>query len=218
MFTGLIEDIGKLNNRESRAGAGKLTVETGLPLKDIAIGDSIAVNGTCLTVEKINPGSNCIMFHTLAETLERTNLGTVPLGGQLNLERALQLNDRLGGHLVSGHVDAVAEVLDITRNKTGDYIVTIDLPDDLAPLVIPKGSIALNGISLTIAALDDRSFAVHMIPHTWNHTNSAALKKNTRVNLEADMIGKFILRQQQIGKAPESRVTMNDLSAAGFTA
>lgn len=215
MFTGLIEDVGTLRRRQVSGDAGKLVTETSLPLGEIQVGDSIAVNGACLTVEKVDSGRSTLTFHTLAETFSRTNLGTVAVDGPINLERAMRLGDRLGGHLVSGHIDAKAEILKIGK-EGADYVVRIALPEELAPLTIPKGSIAVNGISLTIAELADDSFSVHIIPHTWNHTNLGALKPGSQVNLEADMIGKFILRQEETGGFAKRHIKMDDLRSAGF--
>lgn len=216
MFTGLIEDVGILRDRQRTEQAGKLTVETALPLEEITQGDSIAANGTCLTVEKVDPAKRTLTFHTLAETLARTNLGGTAVGGKINLERALQLKDRLGGHLVSGHVDATARIIEIGRRPASDHILRIALPETLAPLTIPKGSIAVNGISLTIAQITDADLVMHIIPHTWNHTNLHALKIDDAVNLEGDMVGKFILRQNALAKQKPSALTMDDLTAAGF--
>lgn len=216
MFTGLVEDVGRLVSRELAGGRGKLVVETALPVAEIAIGDSIAVNGVCLTVES-RTGAGTLRFHTLGETLERSNLGAVPLGGRVNLERAMQIGGRLGGHLVQGHVDATAAIRAIGRSAD-DMVATIGLPAGLAHLVIEKGSIAVNGISLTIAALTEDSFSVHLIPHTWQATNLRDARVGDRVNLEADMIGKYILRQKQLagGGGSPSTLSMQSLHDAGW--
>lgn len=216
MFTGLIEDVGILRDRQHAEQAGKLTVETELPIAEITTGESIAANGACLTVEKIDPATRTLTFHTLAETLSCTNLGSTPVGSQINLERALQLKDRLGGHLVSGHVDATAKILEISRETASDYILRVTLPETLASLTINKGSIAVNGISLTIAQITDTDLVMHIIPHTWEHTNLHSLKTGDTVNLEGDMVGKFLLRQNTLAKQKSSALTMDDLTAAGF--
>jgi len=215
MFTGLIEDVGILRERCEQGATGTLTVRTDMPVTDIQDGDSIAVNGACLTVESKDEARGNLAFQTLSEPLSRTNLGQIPLGGRLNLERALRLSDRLGGHLVSGHVDATAKILAVAR-ETDDFVVRIALPGQLAPLVIPKGSIAVNGISLTIADLSVDSFSVHIIPHTWRHTNLAEAKTGDEVNLEADMAGKYILRQNQADAPEKPPLTLEDLHRAGF--
>jgi riboflavin synthase len=197
MFTGLIEDVGTLARRSPQGGAARLEVQTRLPLAEVRVGDSIAVNGACLTVERATAGTGRLVFHTLAETLARTNLGGLAAGARVNLERALRLGDRLGGHLVSGHVDATAEVVSVGR-AGDDWAVTVALPADLRALVVMKGSIAVDGISLTIARLAAETFTVHIIPHTWAGTNLAEARPGTRVNLEADLIGKYILRRQEV--------------------
>ncbi|MCF7854331.1 MAG: riboflavin synthase [Candidatus Pacebacteria bacterium] len=215
MFTGLIEDVGSLVARERHGDAGKLQVRTDLPIHDIAEGDSIAVNGACLTVELRDTRKGVLVFHTLAETLDRTNLGHLPDGAPVNLERAMRLDSRLGGHLVSGHIDATAGILDV-HDRGRDIVLAVTLPEALQPLVIPKGSIAIDGISLTVAELGADRLTVHIIPHTWTHTNLASAKKGGIVNVEADMVGKYILRQRSCaGNA--AVLSMQNLQDAGFT-
>ena len=212
MFTGLIEDVGELVARQRTGNAGKLVVRTKLPSDEIQVGDSIAVNGACLTVATTG-GDGVLTFHTLAETLDRTNLGQCSVGAALNLERALQVGQRLGGHFVMGHVDGTAAIRGIATGAD-DIAVTIRLPESLAPLLIPKGSIAVNGISLTIAALASDAFTVRIIPHTWKHTNLVASRSGDAVNLEADMLGKYIVRYQALKQGAD--VTMAQLHQAGF--
>ena len=211
MFTGLIEDVGELAGRSPLGNAAKLAVRTALPAREIKVGDSIAVNGACLTVESVVAGMVC--FHTLNETLNRTNLGAVPIGGKVNLERALCLGDRLGGHLVSGHIDRTAAVRRV-GHAGEDIVLTVELPESLRALVIPKGSIAVNGVSLTIAELTEGSFSVRIIPHTWQATNLPQLTSGSPVNLEADLIGKYVLRGR--GLAAGSGLDLDDLRRAGF--
>jgi riboflavin synthase len=217
MFTGLIEDVGQLVACTRTGKAAKLTVRTALPVDTIAVGDSIAVNGACLTVESAAPAENMLAFHTLTETLAKTNLGQVKRGGGLNLERALRLGDRLGGHLVSGHVDQVVPIRAIGR-AGDDIALELPVPDALRLLVIPKGSIAVNGISLTIADLREDALTIHVIPHTWENTNLKRARTGDPVNIEADMIGKYILRAQSAAPAAAaSGVTWDSLAEAGFT-
>ncbi len=217
MFTGLIEEVGVLKRRQIAGRDGKLVVACGLPAAELRIGESIAVNGACLTVEKIEPGSGTITFHTLHETLRRTNLGRLSLGARVNLERAMRLGDRLGGHLVLGHVDTVAPVRSVHRQK-GDVVVRIALPAELRPLLIDKGSIAVDGISLTIVDLAEDLFTVHVIPHTWLHTALSTLVPGHHCNLEADMIGKYVLRAMRTGAAThgEGGLNMQTLLESGF--
>ncbi len=214
MFTGLIEQIGELISRNRQGNAGKLTIKTHLPLAEFACGDSVAVNGACLTVEEMQFGQHYLVFHTLSETLDRTNLGSLKPGSAVNLERALKMGARLGGHLVSGHVDATAEISNIQKRRD-DIVLTVQMPQKLKPLIIAKGSIAIDGISLTIADLSAVSFSVHIIPHTWQATNMARREKGDMVNLEADMIGKYIWHQHQLASAPPP-LSMTSLESAGF--
>lgn len=214
MFTGLIEDVATLTDRQLLGKAGKLTVTTHLPLADIRIGDSLAVNGVCLTVEALQPQARSVVFHTLQETLQRTNLGGVSAGGAVNLERALRFGDRLGGHLVTGHVDATAKVRSVAR-AGDDWVFTVELAKELQPYVVMKGSIAVDGISLTVAGLTADSFSVHVIPHTLAATNLAHVAAGTQVNLETDLIGKYLVRQAEL-REPRSGVTPDYLREHGF--
>lgn len=214
MFTGLIEDVGECVGLKRLGRAAKLSVRTGLPIAEIATGDSVAVNGACLTVESADAGTGIVTFHTLNETLQRTNLEKLTSGVLVNLERAMCLGTRIGGHLVSGHVDATSRIITIAHHDD-DIEVSVALPDFLSAQVILKGSIAINGISLTIAALGSDRFSVRIIPHTWAATNLRTAATGTEVNLETDLIGKYVLRYQEAAGG-NSSVTMSSLSGAGF--
>ena len=220
MFTGLIQDVGFLRERTRVGDAAKLWVETQLPVQDVEIGESIAVSGACLTVEAAAAERALLRFHALAETLDRTSLGLRPIGGAVNLERALRLGDRLGGHMVQGHVDAAAPVLFIGR-EGDDMVLRVALPPVVRDLVIPKGSIAVEGVSLTIAHLDDEAFECRIIPHTRTATNLHTLAPGDTVNLEADMLGKYVARLlgkgRQVSLSPgEGPVDEDFLARAGF--
>lgn len=210
MFTGLVETTGLLKAKNNTGKATKLIISSTLPEDQIAIGDSIAVNGTCLTVEQ--KGNGELHFHVLNETMRKTNLSSINIGSKVNLERALTLATRLGGHLVSGHIDVVAKIKSI-KQRVNDICLTIELPAELRPYVIYKGSIAINGISLTIAELNAHDFSVCLIPHTWNATNLCQAAPGDMVNLEGDIIGKYVAHQLQLKKDP---VTMEMLREAGF--
>lgn len=210
MFTGLVETTGILKARKNNGSVTKLIISSNLPIEEIALGDSIAVNGTCLTVEE-KKGED-LQFHVLNETLAKTNLAILPIGGVVNLEQALRLSDRLGGHLVSGHIDITAPLKSI-QHRRNDIFITIYLPKELKPYVIHKGSIAINGISLTIAELTNSTFSVCVIPHTWEHTNLKACHPGDLINLEGDIIGKFVARQQQL---KHESISMETLLKAGF--
>ena len=215
MFTGLIEDVGTLLERRPAGRSAKLRIRTALPVGEIRVGDSISVNGACLTVEAADAAAGSLAFHCLTETLARTNLASAALGSLVNLERALRLGDRLGGHLVAGHVDATAPIVRLERRED-DIELTVASPAELQELLEPKGSIALNGISLTIAALGAEAFSVRLIPHTWERTSLRQAKPGDWVNLEGDLVGKFVLRREDRRRDGAGAVSWETLDQAGF--
>lgn len=190
MFTGLVEDIGTIARLDRRSDAMILTIAPKrMPLAELSLGESIAINGVCLTVTEFDAAQ----FTVLAggETLRRTNLGGLRVQSKVNLERALQVGARLGGHMVSGHVDAVGEVA--TRRDLGANLdIAIQAPPAALRYVVEKGSIAIDGISLTVNRVDARSFAVALIPHTVDETTLASRRIGDKVNLEVDIIGKYV--------------------------
>jgi riboflavin synthase len=219
MFTGLIEKTGILTGRENGAKAGRLTVKPDSPWTDLEAGESIAVNGACLTFEKESGGN--LTFFVMKETLDRTNLGRLKIGARLNLERALSLGSRLGGHLVSGHVDAAVNV--VSFGKTGDdYELRMEMPSGLRIFFAPKGSVCVNGVSLTLTDVNDRTFAVRLIPTTRRETNLDGLKPGDLVNIETDLIGKYVCEQlrRMEGGAHDGQssktISLRDLTEAGF--
>ncbi len=213
MFTGLVETTGILAGMTRTGKSAELLVRCSLPVAELVRGESIAVNGVCLTLTGCGKGG--LSFHALSETLNRSNLGD-SVGRKVNLERALRLGDRLGGHLVSGHIDCRAEVLDIGRVED-DYELRVALPSAVAGQVVMKGSVAVNGVSLTIASLSRSDFTVRIIPHTWAETNLSDLQAGDVVNLETDMLGKFVLRQLELKEEGHGGgVTMETLFKAGF--
>ena len=189
MFTGIIQGRGKIVDRR-RVGSGMVfDVEADFDLTDPEEGESIAHNGVCLTARDIVGRHYAV--DVSPETLSRTNLGGVSPGRQVNLERALRLSDRLGGHLVSGHVDAVAPVSE--RKPAGAYVLfSFAVPKGLGRYIIEKGSIAIDGVSLTVNSCDEKSFSVALIPHTLKVTTLGLLKRGDTVNLEVDLIGKYV--------------------------
>jgi len=192
MFTGLIEALGTVRALEQRGeGAARLMLETPLA-SELLLGESLAVNGCCLTVTSAENG--VIAFDLLGETLARTNLGTLRSGSRVNLERALRADGRFGGHFVQGHIDTTAEVL-VAEHKGADLNLVIGLPPGGARYFVEKGSIAVNGVSLTVAALESDTFGLWIIPHTLQETNLGDLKVHDRVNLEYDMLAKYAERQ-----------------------
>jgi riboflavin synthase len=189
MFTGLIEDLGTIGDLRLQQKSAVLTVKTRLPVRSMARGASVAVNGACLTVVKKGPKSFTV--DVSPETLQRTSLKTLTIGSMVNLERPMRLADRLGGHLVTGHVDGVGAVAAIERQ--GEFtIVTFDVPVPLGALLVPKGSVAVDGISLTVNVCRKQRFSVAIIPFTLQHTNLRARKVGDKVNIETDLIGKYV--------------------------
>ena len=192
MFTGLIEALGTVRALEQRGeGAARLMLETQLA-SELLLGESLAVNGCCLTVTSAENG--VIAFDLLGETLARTNLSTLRSGSRVNLERALRADGRFGGHFVQGHIDTTTEVL-VAEQKGADLNLVIGLPPGGARYFVEKGSIAVNGVSLTVAALESDTFGLWIIPHTLQETNLGDLKVHDRVNLEYDMLAKYAERQ-----------------------
>ena len=213
MFTGLVQQVGTLAGRKARADGASLAIRHEAWAVPLVLGESIAVQGACLTVTSLHPGSfTCDVLH---ETLEKTTLGDLSLGSPLNLERALRADERLGGHIVTGHIDGQGVVSSIGQ-KGADWILEVACGDELLAGIVPKGSIAVNGVSLTVAALRQKSFAVHLIPHTWSHTSLHALKAGHAVNLETDLIGKYVQRHLSRMQGDKG-VTMEKLLAAGFS-
>jgi riboflavin synthase len=193
MFTGLVEEVGDVIGRDD----ARLTVAARLVLEDGALGASIAVNGVCLTV--VEHGAGRLGFDLGPETLVRTALGELGAGDRVNLERPLRLGGLLGGHLVQGHVDGVATVTALVRDGETARL-RVDWQDPaLARLLIPQGSVTVDGVSLTVAALDATGFQIMLIPHTLGQTALGALKPGRRVNLEMDMIGKYVQRFLTLG-------------------
>lgn len=191
MFTGLIESLGTVRSLEKRGDAARVSLETPLAI-DLSLGESLAVNGCCLTVTTKDSAS--ASFDLLGETLARTNLGHLAAGSRVNLERALRADGRFGGHFVQGHIDTTAKVISVEK-KNGDLLLLIELPPAGAPYFIEKGSIAVNGVSLTVSSLTNDHFNLWIIPHTLQETNLGDLKNGDLVNLEYDMLAKYAERQ-----------------------
>ena len=184
MFTGIVEGRGQV-----RSANGRLQVEAGAVAQDLAVGDSIAVNGVCLTVAE--RGETGLAFDLAAETLERTTLGGLATGDRVNLERPVTLLTRLGGHLVQGHVDGVGSVREI-ETMQGGTTMRISVPEALRPYLVEKGSIAVDGVSLTVAGLHEDSFTVALVPHTLDATTLGTVRVGDAVNLEVDVLAKYV--------------------------
>ena len=189
MFTGLIEDVGRVASLVLNKQSAVLTVESSLALRGIPLGASIAVNGACLTV--VQKGKGTVAFDVSPETLERTSLATVEPGTLLNLERSMRLEDRLGGHLVTGHIDGVGSVHSV--EKKGDFtFFSFRLAQRLGSLLVSKGSVAVDGISLTVNRCSARGFSVAIVPFTMQNTNLRGRRVGDKVNVETDLIGKYV--------------------------
>jgi riboflavin synthase len=194
VFTGIIEELGRVSALEDQAGGVRIVIDASVVNEGTAEGDSIAVNGVCLTALDVQSGS--FAADVSPETLSVTTIGTLTVGSSVNLERAVTPATRLGGHIVQGHVDARGTF--VSADQAGDYwTVTFRFPPQIAPYLIHKGSITVEGISLTVAALHDDAFEVAVIPKTWEKTNLSTLAAGSPVNLEADLIAKYIERMIQ---------------------
>lgn len=201
MFTGIVEELGKVRSLTRGPKSARLVVEARRVLEDVHLGDSIAVNGVCLTVTDFS--SSAFGVDVMSETLNRSSLGGLTPGEAVNLERALRLSDRLGGHLVSGHIDGVGTII---RDSQEDLarILEISAPPQVLRYTIEKGSIAVDGTSLTVVSVGERSFTVSLIPHTRGLTTLGHKKVGHTVNLEADLIGKYVERLMGVPGAPKA--------------
>lgn len=212
MFTGLIQQMGRLWRMEMSAGSGKLALEAAAEGPPRVRGESIAIQGVCLTLVEFS--ESLLQFDVLRETFERSSLGRKTIGQRLNIERALRLGDSLGGHIVTGHIDGVGRVRSM-RTIGRDRVLEIACGRELLQDMVPKGSVACDGVSLTIADLKNDSFSVHIIPHTWESTTFSELATGAEVNLETDVMGKYARRVME-GKSQQGGVTWDALKKAGF--
>lgn len=219
MFTGIIEDVGILQEFNLGNGFGLMEIECRNVLEDTKIGDSIATNGVCLTVKEKTYHS--FKAEVMGETLAKSNLGSLKAGDKLNLERALRLSDRLGGHIVSGHIDGIGKIISIKQEMDGTWF-TISAPREVLRYIIYKGSIGIDGMSLTVAYVDEEVFKVSVIPHTLNNTILPYKKINSVVNLECDLVGKYIEKlfgeknADKEVKKHDITMTMDFLKNSGF--
>ena len=216
MFTGIIQAIGNLTRIEPRGGDARLTVATGeLPLADARLGDSIAVNGVCLTAVELGAGHFCA--DVSRETLALTTLGAARAGMPVNLELALLPTTRLGGHLVSGHVDGIGRIIN-QRDDGRSWRFTVEAPAELARYIARKGSICLNGISLTVNEIDGAVFGINIVPHTLAETTLGTARPGDAVNLEVDLLARYLERLLLGEQAaqPGAGVTMALLQTSGF--
>lgn len=211
MFTGLIQEVGRVRRMRRAGGGADLEVHAPEIGPHAEIGESIAVNGTCLTVE--HSGRDGFTCHAGAETLSRTTIGGLSVGSAVNLERALSVGDRLGGHFVQGHVDCVGRI--VSRSEDGTTVrFSVELPTPWQRYVVEKGSVAVDGISLTVTEITGQVFSVAIIPHTLANTTLESAQAGQRVNIETDILAKYI--ERLAGREPEEGISEDFLAEHGF--
>lgn len=215
MFTGLIEEVGKVQSIRNGVNSAQITINATKVLEDVKLGDSISTNGVCLTV--VNYTKDAFTVDVMPETMRRSNLKSLKQGSSVNLERALKLGDRLGGHIVSGHIDGVGYVKAVGEEDNSTW-VTIKTSSDISKYIIKKGSIAIDGTSLTVAYIDDEIFKVSIIPLTKEETTLLSKKTGEEVNLECDMVGKYIEKFTMFSQKEEIKesIDINFLKENGF--
>lgn len=210
MFTGIVEEMGTIHSITMGEHSAVLTIEASIVLQGTKIGDSIAVNGVCLTVTGIQ--GRCFSADVMAETLRRSSLGSLHKGSRVNLERAMAADGRFGGHMVAGHIDGTGAIISMKREDNAVW-VEVGASEKILRYIIEKGSVAIDGISLTVAKLTDKSFSVSVIPHTGQETTLLAKKTGDVVNLENDLVGKYVERLLGMGgiqKGQDDNSTGND--------
>ena len=214
MFTGIIEEVGRIRAIERQAVSARLTVAASKVLSDVHLGDSIAVNGVCLTVTSF--GRDYFCADVMHETLNRSSLGKLVSGSAVNLERAMAADGRFGGHIVSGHIDGTGKVAAITKDDNAIWY-KIKTDSGILKYIVEKGSVAIDGISLTVAKMDSQSFSVSIIPHTAGATTLSLRKAGDVVNLENDIVGKYIERFLSLREEePQMGITREFLLKNGF--
>ncbi|UOO37789.1 riboflavin synthase [Oscillospiraceae bacterium CM] len=216
MFTGIIEEIGTVTAVAKDARASRLSIRAAAVFGDLKLGDSVAVNGVCLTVSDF--GGSVFTADVMHETLDRTNLGALVPGRRVNLERAMSASGRFGGHMVSGHIDGTGRIIATRRDGSAVWVI-VSAPPAILRYIVEKGSIAIDGISLTVARVTARDFSVSLIPHTGQATTLLDRHIGETVNLENDMIGKYVERFVTAGQAPQAAggsVTRDFLMRTGF--
>ncbi|MGN0495911.1 MAG: riboflavin synthase [Lachnospiraceae bacterium] len=214
MFTGIVEEVGTIVSISKGAKSSKLTLQGKVIFEDMHIGDSIAVNGVCLTVTEKT--ANTFTVDVMAETLRRSSLGTLSKGSKVNMERAMAANGRFGGHIVSGHIDGTGTIESFVREDNAVW-VTIAAPSKLLKYIIEKGSITIDGISLTVAYVDNQCFKVSLIPHTAANTTLLTKKAGDMVNLENDIVGKYIDKLLHFDVKDEAVADYNTEASGGIS-
>jgi riboflavin synthase len=214
MFTGIVQEIGTVAGITHRAGGVAIAVRGPDCGRELHVDDSVAINGVCQTV--VRSAGEVFEVEAVEETLKKTTLGALQNGGRVNLELALRMGDRLGGHLVQGHVDCVGDVAGVEK-RAMSWMVRVTFPGEFARYVIPVGSIAVDGISLTVASVEGNAFVVSVIPHTLEKTTLAAIAPGVKVNLEFDVVGKYIEKLVAGGAGGITGVTAEKLAGWGFS-
>ncbi len=212
MFTGLVEEVGQIRRCQNRGDGLSLTIQASFILSDIAEGVSIAIDGVCLTVEHFTDDDFSVQ--AVGETVSRSTLGHKSVGHAVNLERAMPASGRFGGHFVQGHVDGVASIESIEKREPG-YWLTVTAPEDIVKFIVEKGSITIDGLSLTVAAIDGAKIAVAIIPHTWSATTLQHKKVGDKINVEVDILAKYIYNFLQPWQK-KNGLTLDKLSELGF--
>lgn len=215
MFTGIVEEIGTIKRFNISGNSGCIEIEAKKVLEGTKIGDSIAVNGICLTVVSMSDSSFCA--DVMAETVRRSSLSELSDGDSVNLERAMAADGRFGGHIVSGHIDGTGVIVSKVQEENAVWVI-IEAPEEILNYIVEKGSICIDGISLTVASVSDRDFKVSVIPHTGEETTLLKKKTGLKVNLENDIIGKYVGKLMNIsgGEKKTSNITMDFLIENGF--
>lgn len=213
MFTGIIEHLGKVKQVKLQASSAIIVVDIGPLSDDVNPGDSIAINGACLTVTQIKDSE--VYFDVSTETLNKTTIGRLKTSDNVNIERSLKMGDKLGGHFVTGHVDGVG-VINKVENEPGQCTVWFSVSEELTNMMIKKGSVAVDGISLTIVEIRDGLFSVALIPYTLEATTLGFKKVGQKVNIETDMLGKWVKRILTVNESTTSGITEDLLKKKGF--
>ena len=215
MFTGLIEEIGEIKSIAKGAKSARITIKATKIMGGVELGDSISTNGVCLTVTEFN--KNSFSVDVMAETIRSSNLGKLKPGSYVNLERALRASDRLGGHIVSGHIDGIGTIVELCIEDNATW-VSVETSKDILKYIVHKGSIAIDGISLTVAYVNENIFKVSIIPHTKGETTLVNKKIGDVVNLESDMMAKYVEKLLIYGNDPKEKkhISMSFLEENGF--
>ena len=213
MFTGLVEEIGRVRQVRRQGNFQRLTIDAARILDDLQIGDSVDIAGACQTVVDLDGSGFAV--ESVEETLRRTTLGELRVGDAVNLERALRAGDRLGGHLVQGHVDGVGRISGLAQGS-GSWELSVEPASGLERYIASKGSITVDGISLTVVEADDRHFTVAVIPHTFEHTTLAERRVGDRVNLEVDVIARYVDRLLSGGESAAGGLTLDQMRNMGY--